>query len=210
MMTRQLEDVERDAIIRQRQQEMLKGAFADLASAVTLPEQELRLKTESDPLFRERYAAYARASDELVREVNREQRAKGNKIRKDAQERAHRQEAAATVFASLSPVSDYLFLATDLTETGLKGENRWVEQASVYETNLGQFATGRYEKEKEKNPAFGYNDYLDLRDRPQFVYQPAALGERVSAVVTQIGLLVAFNLLFLAGAFFSLFRYDVR
>ncbi len=114
------------------------------------------------------------------------------------------------LFASISPVSDYVFLATDLTETGLKGENRWAEQASAYARALGTFTKKRYDRETAKNPAFGFNDYLDLRERERFQYQPAGLGERAAAVLEQLGLLLAFNLVFLAGALVSFQRYDVR
>jgi hypothetical protein len=62
----------------------------------------------------------------------------------------------------------------------------------------------------ERDPSFDSNDYLDLRARPRFQYRPAALIERIEPDIPQWGVLIVFNLLFLAAAFFSFQRYDVR
>jgi hypothetical protein len=62
----------------------------------------------------------------------------------------------------------------------------------------------------ERDPAFDSNDYLDLRARPRFQYQPAGLLERVVPDLPQWGVLIAFNLIFFAAASVSFQRYDVR
>ncbi len=201
---------ERDEIIRRRWRKLQETQFADLRNLMSMNQSEIQARLENDPLLKERYAEFARECDEMVSQVNREQREKADKISETFVERSKYQERFATIFASVSPFANFVFIATDATETGIDGENRWNNQAGTYGSELKRYANAKYQKEKEKNPAFGYNDYLDFRDRARFQYQPQSVAERIESVLPQFGLLVFFNLLFLAIAFVSFVRYDVR
>lgn len=201
---------ERDEILRKRGRELLQTKFPDLISIMGMNQNEVQAKMQSEPSFRERYTQYAQAYDEMIKQVNKEQGEKADKITETFVERSKYQERFATIFASVSPFANFVFIATDATETGIDGENRWNNKAGTYGNALKRYADAKYQKEKEKNPAFGYNDYLDFRDRPRFQYQPQSVAERIELVLPQFGLLVFFNLLFLAIAFVSFVRYDVR
>jgi len=120
------------------------------------------------------------------------------------------QEELARIFASFSPFSNYVFIATDLTETGINADDHWESLSSSYEKELGSFTSKKYESEKQKNPAFTSNDYLDLRDRPRFHYKPPGIVERADLVVLPFGLLLGFVVLFLGAAVVSFLKYDVR
>jgi hypothetical protein len=72
------------------------------------------------------------------------------------------------------------------------------------------YAEARYRKEKEKNPAYDSNDYLDLRERPRFLYHPSSMADRMAGTGPQLGALLLFTILFLAGGFAAFHRYDVR
>ncbi|MFQ6116250.1 MAG: ABC transporter permease [bacterium] len=201
---------ERDEIVHQRTRQLLQTKFSDLAGIVGMSQNEVQAKAESEAIFRQRYAAYAKAWDEMVKQVNKEQREIAQKIEKTFTERSKYQERLATIFASITPFSNFVFIATDLTETGMEGDTRWQKQAETYLGVLSTYVDEKYQKAMQKNPAFSINDYLDLRDRPWFRYQPTGLVERLIAVLPQFGLLVFFNLFFLACACLSFLRYDVR
>jgi len=202
---------ERDQILGKRRRALLQTKFSDLVTIFTsMNRAEIGEKTRTDPAFKQRYAEYTKEYDELVRQVNKEQQEQAGKILATFEAQSKFQEKLATVFASVSPFSNFIFVATDLTELGIEGENRWEKQGNEYEKRLQEYVEAQYTMEKAKNPAFGYNDYLDLRDRPQFQYQPRSVAERVSSAFPQFGLLVLFNLLFLVGAFVSFLKYDAR
>lgn len=201
---------ERDDILRQRTREMLQTKFADLASIVDMSREQIQKKTQSDLSCKERYAQYAHAWDELVKQVNKEQQEQAQEMRAVFDARSRYQEKLATILASFTPFSNFVLIATDVTETGIDGDKRWQRQSGAYLGTLTTYVDEKYQKEMQKNPAFSNNDYLDLRDRPRFQYQPQAIAERIEVVLPQFGLLVFFNLLFFAGAFVSFLRYDVR
>ncbi len=203
-------DVERDKIINQRQQIMLQKEYPDVAVARGLNQQELQSKLNTDPAFRERYSQYSKAYDEMIVQVNKEQQQQANKIQDDFANRSSYQEKLARIFASFSPFSNYVFIATDLTETGIDADDRWGSLASAYTTEIQSFTDKKYESEKQKNPAFTSDDYLDLKDRPRFHYQPPGIVERFALVSLPFELLMGFVFLFLAAAVVSFLKYDVR
>ena len=201
---------ERDKIINQRQRDLLQKQFPDLAGALGMSKQEIQSKVDSDPLFRERFAQYSKVYDEMVDEVNKEQQQQAKAILSDFAGRSSHQENLARIFASFSPYSNFVFAATDLTETGIDADDRWESLSSAYKKELRTFTEAKYQSERQKNPAFTSNDYLDLRDRPRFHYQTPEISERAALVLLPFGLLMGFVVLFLAAAVVSFLKYDVR
>jgi ABC-type transport system involved in multi-copper enzyme maturation permease subunit len=201
---------DRDRIINQRGHEMLQTTFSDLSAIHSMSDQQIQDRVNSDPAFRERYAQYSKAWDEMVKDVNRIQQGQAQKILVDFARRSKYQELLATEFAMISPFSDFILAATDLTDTGLEADSRWESQGSAYERELRSFVEARYRSEKEKNPALTSNDYLDLRDRPRFQYQGPGSSELADMVMIPLGLLLVFNVIFLGMAIMSFLKYDVR
>ena len=205
-----VESDERDRILRDRTQGMLQTRFPDLTSVTRMNQSEIRSRSEADPVFRDRYAAYAKAFEEMVAQVNSEQHAIGEKIRATSEEKSAQQEQFAKLAACLSPVSNFIFIATDLAETGIAGDNHWRDQQESYSRALGEFTQQQYAAEKAKNPAFSFNDYLDMRARPRFHYVPQPIGDRARLVLAQFAILALFNLVFFTAAYVRFLRYDVR
>jgi ABC-type transport system involved in multi-copper enzyme maturation permease subunit len=205
-----LTDRERDAILLQRQKAMIESRFADLKDVFGLPQNQLQDKLKSDPALNDRYKLYAKEWEEIITVTNREQKAKYDKIEEVFLQRSHVQEKLAGILTSASPMSDFVFIATDLTETGIEAEDHWDREAGEYNRALGAYADVQYKNAMDRDPSFDSNDYLDLRSRPRFQYRPAGLVERIEPDLPQWGVMIAFNLIFLAAAFFSFQRYDVR
>ena len=207
-----IESDDRDEIIRNRQRQMLQSTFSDVGMVMgsTTNQSDLQAKIAGDLAFRERYAQYQKAWDAMVRDVNIEQRKIGAAIQESFDNQSHHQEVFATVLASLSPLSNFVFAATDAADIGLQSDKEWDSQSWRYSRSLAEYSDQRYNEEKQKNPAFDSNDYLDLRARPRFQFQPPPFSTRLDRILIPFGVLVIFNLLFFAGAFVSFLRYDVR
>jgi ABC-type transport system involved in multi-copper enzyme maturation permease subunit len=203
-------DRDRDAILQQRRRTMIESRFADINGIVDLPQNEVQEKLRTDPALNDRFKQFAREWDDIIAVTNREQAAKFSKIEEVFQQRSLIQEKLAGLLTSASPFSNFVFIATDITETGINADDHWEKEAGQYSRVLNEYADARYKKAMEENPAFDSNDYLDLRARPRFQYRPAGLMERVEPGLPQWGLLIAFNLIFFAAAFISFQRYDVR
>ncbi|MEW6510121.1 MAG: ABC transporter permease subunit [Bacteroidota bacterium] len=203
-------DRERDEILRKRWKEMVSTKYADLNQIIALGRPEIEARLAKDASLRSRYDAYSREYEDLVKQVNLEQRKKAEKVSETFQERSKRQEQLAKTLTSLSPSANFAFVATDLTETGIEAVDHWARQAGEYNRDMWRYAETRYTQEKEKNPAFDWNDYLDLRARPRFEYRPSGVGDRIAATAPNFGVLFLFGFVFLAGALASFQRYDVR
>ncbi len=203
-------DRERDEIVRKRLREMTETTYADLRPVVGLPRHEVEAALKSDPSLNERYRQYAKECDDIIAAVNKDQRAKAEKIGEVFEKRSQTQEELARVLTSASPLSNFVLIATDLTETGIEADNHWRRQSGEYERALGKYADAKYRSEVEKNPAYDSNDYLDLRGRPRFQYMPAGILERIEPDLPQWGVLTVFTVIFFTAAFVSFQRYDVR
>jgi ABC-type transport system involved in multi-copper enzyme maturation permease subunit len=205
-----IESDDRDQIIRERMKQKLQGEFSDLAPIQSMSRGDLQKKIETDASFRERFAAFRKVQDELIRQVNIEQRKISSAIREDFGNRSQKQELLATTLASLSPLSNFVFAATDAADVGLESDAEWESQSGRYDRSFREYVEKKYGVEKDKNPAFTPNDYLDLRDRPRFQFQPPPMSVRYARILVPTAILAGFTLLFFAAAFVSFLRYDVR
>ncbi len=62
----------------------------------------------------------------------------------------------------------------------------------------------------ENDPTYNSNTFVDIRNRPRFVFKEEPLKDKLHAVLPYWGILVLFNVLFFAMAFVGFLRYDVR
>jgi ABC-type transport system involved in multi-copper enzyme maturation permease subunit len=201
---------ERDEILRQRGKEMLQTQFPDVAKVIQNDRSKIGDFIKGDAQLAQRYSAYTKAYDDLVQQVNREQNEKAFRISELFLEKSKNQEDLATLLACISPSIDLLFVSTNAAETGINGEIHWRHQTSEYQGIFSNFVDRRYHEAVNLNPVFGYNDYLDLRGRPLFQYQPQSLTERINQGFPYFGVLVIFMIIIVAAAFISFFKYDVR
>jgi ABC-type transport system involved in multi-copper enzyme maturation permease subunit len=208
--TNYVTDVERDQVLRKRWREVLDSRYSDLKSVLALGRTAIEARLKTDPSLRERYERYTRDNEDIIKQVNNEQQEKARKMSETFVERSRHQENLAMILTSISPYSNFVFIATDITETGIAGENYWGRQAGQYNSEMGKYAESRYQEELKRNPAYDFNDYLDLRERPRFQYRPSGIEDRIEAAFPQFGILLLFSVLFLAGALMSFQEYDVR
>ncbi|MFI5250913.1 MAG: ABC transporter permease [Bacteroidota bacterium] len=210
-----LQGEERDKIINQRTKELQQMRYADIAKNITgafdgSNENSVKVKAETDPAFKLRYNQYRKDWMAMVDEVNAKQKEKADAIRKEFIVKSKFQEKLAGMLASVSPLPNFVFIATDLTDTGIQDDADWKTQSEQYFTDMNPKLMAIYNKAVEKNPALTVNDFLDLREFPRFQRQPIKLSDKIDSTLPHFGVLAFFNLLFLAGAFVSFLRYDAR
>ncbi len=203
-------DRERDQIVASRIKALLESKYPDLKPVLRMGRGGLQADVGNNPVLKAQFETFSHESDEVIRQVNKEQREIANKFSEEFEQRSQYQQSLATAITSVSPFANLVFIATDITETGIAAENRWSRVKEEYGGALWKYAEAQYEREKAKDPAFESNDYLDLRGRPRFEYQASTFGERVEPAIPQLAVLLLFNIVVVAGASIAFFRYDVR
>ena len=131
----------------------------------------------------------------------------------DLRAKAAGQTRLAKNLAGISPLADFVYVARDLTGTGLRSLKYFEESASEYRRRFRDYATGvqvavEAAHKNEPTPEGGW--FLDLRDHPRFVFQEESLRGKLGAALPYWGILVLFNIVFFLGAFVGFVRYDVR
>ena len=112
--------------------------------------------------------------------------------------------------ACISPYANFIYVARDLTGTGLRSMEYYDRVKGKYNRRFWQYVSEKVEEAKENDPEFTWDSFLDLSERPRFVFKEEALKGKLIAVLPYWGILVLFNVLFFAAAFTGFMRYDVR
>jgi len=131
----------------------------------------------------------------------------------DLNTKAAAQTRLAKNLAGISPLADFVYVARDLTGTGLRALEYFKKPRAEYRFRFREYATGvenavEAAHKNEPTPEGGW--FLDLRDHPRFVFQEESLKGKLGACLPYWGILVLFNVVFFAAAFAGFMRYDVR
>ena len=134
----------------------------------------------------------------------------------DVDRKAALQTKLAKNLACISPYANFVYVARDLTGTGLRGLGYFAQVAKEYGAQLGSYRAKKqteFKRQKEaeaKNPALKKAPSLDVSDRPRFVFREEPLKDKLGAVLPYWGILGLFNVVFFVAAFAGFMRYDVR
>jgi ABC-type transport system involved in multi-copper enzyme maturation permease subunit len=209
-----IQGIERDELgrklskkVAQKFEQQYGPIFIDLQS---LTQNAIRQRTESDPDFKVMYEAYTNGVNSAWQEANRIQGEKANQIRRELDNKSSIQTFIAKHIACLSPYSNYVYLATDLTGTGLRSLQYFGRLSSEYYQTIYPYLQNKEEQARQKDPTYGSNSFLDVSDRPRFVYREELLSNRLGVGLPYWGFLLFFNVLFFVMAFVRFLRYDVR
>lgn len=117
----------------------------------------------------------------------------------------------------LSPVTSFSLSVNSLAGTSLSLEKQFMKTASDYQSTYAKFmkqktgmVTGgmmmfRQSTDDQKKP-----DPINPREIPDYLFHPEPLKDSLSSSLKDMGILLAFNLIFFAGAFYSFRKFDVR
>jgi hypothetical protein len=131
----------------------------------------------------------------------------------DLRTKAAAQTRLAKNLAAISPLADFVYVARDLTGTGLRSLEYFGKSLFEYSFSFGKYVSGVEAQvveahKNEPTPEGGWP--LDLRDHPRFVFQEEPWKDKLDTVLPYWGILGLFNVVFFAAAFAGFVRYDVR
>jgi len=132
------------------------------------------------------------------------------KLRKELKTKATAQTKLAKNLACISPLANFVYVARDLTGTGLRSVEHYVQVQREYDTQFEKYLYKQVQKAEKSDPTFTWKSFLDLSDRPRFVFKEESLRGKLNAILPYWGILVLFNVVFFAASFAGFMRYDVR
>jgi len=167
-------------------------------------------RADADPEFKAMMDAFREELREATQPIWRSITEIEGKLWKDVIKKAAIQTKFAKNLACISPFTNLAYVARDLTGTGLRSLEYFAHTHGEYRSQFRKYAEKKMDDEREKNPAFSGKSFLDLRDRPRFVFKEEALKDKLGEVLPYWGILVLFNVVFFVAAFAGFMRYDVR
>jgi ABC-type transport system involved in multi-copper enzyme maturation permease subunit len=169
-------------------------------------------RAAADPKFKAMMDAFrkevAKATEKRVR-INRESK----KLWKDLETKAALQTKLAKNLACISPFANFVYVARDLTGTGLRSLEYFEQVKDEYSGPYGwiwPYVNKKVQDAQKKDPKFTWASFLDLGDYPRFEFKEEALKDKLVEVLPYWGILVLFNVVFFVAAFAGFMIYDVR
>jgi hypothetical protein len=170
-----------------------------------------KLRADKDPAYKEALLARTREVSAAWAEANRIQGAKAKDLEDDLRRKEEAQTKLAGAVSMASPLSDFTFLATDLTSTGLMNERHFQELGRIWGQSYSDYVRARTAALQKQDPAVDWwNSAVDVSDMPRFQYKEEALAARIAGTLLPLGILAALALLAFGAAYFSFVKYDVR
>lgn len=167
----------------------------------------------ADPQFKAMVDAFRRELSRVSSEVRETEREETNKLWEDLHTKAAAQTRLAKNLACISPFASFVYVARDLTGTGLRSLKYFEQFRDEYRRRFWRYAwkvEAAVEAAHENEPSPPGGHFLDLRDHERFVFKEEALKGKLGEVLPYWGILVAFNVVFFVAAFAGFMRYDVR
>ena len=166
-------------------------------------------RAEADPEFKAMMDAFREEVEKARQELIRI-REESEMLWEDLETKAALQTKLAKNLACISPFANFVYVARDLTGTGLRSLDYFEQTKDEYKRQVGSYADEKINDARKKNPALEEESFLDVSDRPRFVFKEEALKDKLSEVLPYWGILVLFNVVFFVAAFAGFMRYDVR
>jgi len=168
-------------------------------------------RAEADPEFKAMMDAFRQEYEMAMKELKRIYTELGFfKLTRDMHRKVVMQTKLAKNLACISPFANFVYVARDLTGTGLRSLKYFEQTKDKYEEQFVSYAKEKISDARKQNPAIDKEYFLDVSDRPRFAFKEEALKDKLGEVLPYWGILVLFNVVFFAAAFARFMRYDVR
>jgi ABC-type transport system involved in multi-copper enzyme maturation permease subunit len=166
-------------------------------------------RAATDPEFK---AMMDALSEEVgkTREKFRSIRSQEDVLWDDFHKKAAVQTKLAKNLACISPYANFIYIARDLTGTGLRSLEYFEQVKDEHGKQFWPYVNKKVQQAMKKDPKFTWASFLDLGDYPRFEFKEEALKDKLTEVLPYWGILVLFNVVFFAAAFAGFMRYDVR
>lgn len=130
-------------------------------------------------------------------------------LQDDLKTKAAIQTKLAKNLACISPYANYLYLAMDLTGTGLRSLKHFRGVQAPYWNDVNRYVERTFADAQKKDPTVTSLSFVDFGNGPRFVFQEEPLKGKLNAALSYWGILVLFNIVFFVAAFAGFIRYDV-
>jgi len=173
-----------------------------------------RQRAAADPEFKVMMDAFREEYKKATEELSRI-RGESDMLWDNLKTKAAAQTKFAKNLACISPFANFVYVARDLTGTGLRSLDYFEQTKDEYKEQFGSYADKKIDDAREKNPAFEDDSLLeesllDVSDRPRFAFEEETLKDKLGEVLPYWGILVLFNVVFFVAAFAGFMQYDVR
>ena len=166
-------------------------------------------RAAADPEFKAMMDAFreevAKATEKRMR-IKRE----ANKLREELKTKAALQTKLAKNLACISPFANFVYVARDLTGTGLRSLDYFEQVKGEYVDQFGLYANIKAQDARKNDPKFTRTSFFDLGDYPRFAFKEEPLKGKIGTILPYWGILGLFNVVFFAAAFAGFMKYDVR
>ena len=207
-------DTERDDLLTrmlEERREELRASDPIMARLLEIPAADRPAAVEADPDLMAAQTRYAEIMQEVSQEANRIQGERADALEQDFERRQDAQIRLAQRISLFSPTSAFVYLATDLTETGMRHNERLENQGEQFGAIFSEWIRGKARSLREQDPTMDtYNTQIDLSGVPRFEYEAEQTAGRVAAVLPWFLALAGYALAFSIGAVLVFSRYDVR
>lgn len=169
-----------------------------------------RQRAEADLDFKAMVDAFTKEHFKAIREMERIRNEFDKTVWKDLYRKAAVQTKLAKNLACISPLANLVYVARDLTGTGLRSLKYFEKTQAEYKGQLRSYVRSKMREERKKNPKVRRESLVDFSDRPRFVFKEEGLKDKLTEVLPYWGILVLFNVVFFVAAFAGFMIYDVR
>jgi ABC-type transport system involved in multi-copper enzyme maturation permease subunit len=182
-----------------------------LAGVERMSEKEIQSAIKRDAPFARAYEAYRKANEEGWAEANAIQSAKAHVIEDDLERKEKAQTGLAVLISMASPLADFTYLATDLSNTGMRNQLHFKALSEGWERANTKYAERRMDELKKADPtADVWNTPVDVHDMPRFAYKEEDLAGRLKGTLPAFAVLAGLALAAFWAAYFSFRGYDAR
>jgi ABC-type transport system involved in multi-copper enzyme maturation permease subunit len=173
-------------------------------------QEAFRQRTAADPEFRAMVDAFGQEFKQATAPIWRSGFDREGVIRDRLKTKAAQQTKLAKTLTCISPLANFVYVARGLTGTGLRALKHFDRVAGKHSMRVREFADEKLREGRAKDPTFDRESFIDLSNRPRFVFREEGLKDKLGQVLPYWGILVAFNVVFFVAAFAGFMRYDVR
>lgn len=152
--------------------------------------------------------------EELRGKLKEETNRAGERLWDQFQRELDAQVSLTKYISRLSPVSSYVYVATDLAGTGVVRKNSFLKALRAYQRDFRRYLE---EKIQASNGPSGHRAFFgmtrgsdfDVSDMPQFSFPPQPVSQRVADSLFDILILVVDGVILFMLSFVSFLRVDV-
>ena len=176
-----------------------------------LTKEARQARVAADPDYRKAYEELVNETSEAWNEANRIQGDKIQLLWEELGRQEERQTRLSIILSMASPLSNFTYLATDLSGVGMRSLRHFGSLREGWSAVYGEYRGNKISELREKDPTRDvWNSPVDVSDMPRFQFREEPLLDRIKGVLLFFAALFFFNILFFSAAFISFVSYDVR